>query len=103
MAKSQKPVSRIGWIMRLRASVKSRGLRGSLQTVISMFEDVWFDHRHGIDTAGEIRLSALGFESEHKSRGAKYIGTRLRSFRKVMATLDLPPDSNIVDFGCGKG
>lgn len=96
-------VSTNAWLNRLWASLKTRGLWRSMQVVICMCGDFWSDLRYGIDTGGEVQLSTLKFESEYKARGVKYLGTRVRSFRKLMANLDLPPASTLVDFGCGKG
>jgi SAM-dependent methyltransferase len=90
------------WI-RAIDSVKNRGLKRSVQSLLSILEDCWFDLKYGIDTIHWVELDDLEIKSENKERGKRYQPTRVRHFKKLMNTLTFPSDSVFVDLGSGKG
>jgi SAM-dependent methyltransferase len=63
-----------------------------------------FDHEHGVDTAGIVRLDELAFESESKVHGTRYEAITPEAFHGVLARVDLGDrDLTFVDLGSGKG
>ena len=65
--------------------------------------DALFDWRHGLDTVQRIKLDALAFSSDNKSRGGMYQPTGTPAFRALLRDLPLPHNTGFVDYGCGKG
>jgi Histone methylation protein DOT1 len=88
---------------RLIDSLKYRGLNRSLQSILSIIEDYYFDLRYGTETKRWVELDKLDIKSENKKRGIRYEPTRVRHFRKLLNFLTFPNDSVYVDLGSGKG
>lgn len=90
-------------LVRYGGSVRSNGLRGTLENAAALVDDLRFDHVHGTRTAGSTPLGALEAVGANKHLGVEYTPTRVRAFRKLIAHLGLPEGRVFVDFGCGKG
>lgn len=68
--------------------------------------DRLFDLRYGLDTCAWAELSDLTLTSPiHAKSSKRYQPTRLVPLRRLLRCLsaDIPPNSVLVDFGCGKG
>lgn len=83
--------------------LRTKGLRGNIETFLSILEDFWFQKRYGLVTAGAIERKNIQAPGEHASFSEGYGVTRTRHFRKVMRTLPIPLGSVFVDIGCGAG
>ncbi len=90
------------WI-RLMESVRLRGVKKTIQGIMSKIEDHAFDLRYGTSTAQRMELKDLQIISENKLRGVNYVATHSKPFRKLVRELGLPRDKVFVDLGCGKG
>ncbi|HLQ38767.1 MAG TPA: methyltransferase domain-containing protein [Planctomycetota bacterium] len=88
---------------RLRQGLAQNGVRKTVHGIACKLDDLWFDLRHGTDTAGRVVLDALEIRSDNKSRGVNYTPTHASAFRGLIGALSLPSDSVLVDLGCGKG
>lgn len=84
-------------------SIKKRGLKWTIEIIISKLTDYWFDIRYGTNTLGRVELDDLEIKSRNKQRGTVYEPTSTRSFKKLFNTLNFPSNSVFVDFGSGKG
>lgn len=84
-------------------SVRSKGVRRTLESVLSVGEDVVFELRHGTTTMTRGEHWGLDVTSGNGAFGRDYQPTRVRHFRILMKELALPPQSVLVDFGCGMG
>jgi SAM-dependent methyltransferase len=80
-----------------------RGVAGSAQSAIGIVEDVLFDRVHGLDTSEKVSVAELDIGDDAKQHAQCYNPTRVRHFRKLMQSLDLPASHVFVDVGCGKG
>ena len=85
------------------ASLRRRGLMGTLNRVISVAAGIGFDLRYGIDTMGCVSMDALKIESEHKERGVRYEPSELGAVRRLLQMPALPRNGLFVDLGSGKG
>jgi SAM-dependent methyltransferase len=86
--------------------LKRQGVRKSLQSFECLIHDWWFDRQFGVQTKGKINLSSLGVKTpylEKDKRQRSYQATRVRAFRKLMATLAPHKDNVFVDLGSGMG
>jgi predicted RNA methylase len=90
------------WIRAIN-SLKNKGLKRSIQSLLSILEDYWFDIKYGIDTIHWVELDDLEIKSKNKEKGRRYQPTRVRHFNKLMNTLTFPSNSVFVDLGSGKG
>lgn len=88
---------------RIVRSLRKRGIAWWADRALSMIQERCFDLRYGTDTVEFVGPGALTIIGENKDKGNGYQPTRMRFFRRMMSTLNPPPGSNIVDFGCGKG
>jgi predicted RNA methylase len=84
-------------------SIKERGLRRTVEIILSKLGDFWYDIRFGTNTVRCIELYELEIKSENKYRGRFYQPTSARAFKALMNILDFPSDSVFVDLGAGKG
>jgi predicted RNA methylase len=84
-------------------SLTERGLKRSLETARSLFEDVFFDLRYGTDTRKRVRLTELATIGEKPPDASPYFPTRGRAFKALLRHFDVPPESVFVDLGSGKG
>lgn len=90
-------------ITRAGRSLRQKGFRTTWQNAISILGDRWFEFRYRVRTEERIKIEDMQVESESRRCGEGYAATRAVPFRKLMAQLDLPPSSVLVDFGCGRG
>lgn len=80
------------------------GLRRSVQTALSIVEDVVFDRRFGVDTLAQVpHADTRGLVGDSAVGARDYHPTRGRHLRKLWRVLDLPPGLGLLDVGCGKG
>jgi SAM-dependent methyltransferase len=91
------------WPRRILRSLRTRGVRGSADRMLSILQERLFDLRYGTDTVAFAELRSLTIESANLAEGGRYEPTRLRLMRQVMSALNLAPGGAFVDFGCGKG
>jgi SAM-dependent methyltransferase len=64
-----------------------------------MLDDAWFEFTTPVDTVRG--RSPMASEGAHRQFPPE--PTRVRAFRQLMRTLDLPAGGAFVDFGCGAG
>jgi SAM-dependent methyltransferase len=88
---------------RFVASLRNRGIGGTIARISRIYEDYRFDKRYGIETVRNVELHTLSIEGPHALMGSIYQPTRVGPFRNMMATLNPPEGGVFVDFGCGKG
>lgn len=83
-------------------SLVQQGPARTMQTVVSIVGDHWFDWRYGTDTVREVALDELGIAK--RDEGAlDYQASRTRYFHKLLERIDAQPGSVFVDLGAGKG
>lgn len=113
-------------VQQLVNSLKHRGVKRTVQTVISVLGDRWFDWRYGTETSKEVALAALHVVDHASSATVihplhtlhreqihrpgtgpmgrlDYQPARTRFFHNLLRHLDLPAGSVFVDLGAGKG
>jgi predicted RNA methylase len=92
-------------LQRLRANLRSEGLRMTISKFYVIFIDQLFEIRYRIETSKWEPLAELTIDSDNKERGVTYQPTRVMPLRKLFHVLEpiIPSDSVFVDFGCGKG
>lgn len=83
--------------------ITQNGIIGFYENVLSVLEDYFFDFYYDTDTVVKVRIQALDFESKSKLHAYDCYSTRSRSFNKLIAHFDFPENSELVDFGSGKG
>ena len=100
---------------RARRAVRRYGLGGTAREAARLARsyparrrwerlDREYDRRHGVDTAGVVRLHDLSFESENKAMGNRYEATTPDGFRDRLQRLDLGEgELTFIDLGSGKG
>jgi SAM-dependent methyltransferase len=91
------------WLKRIIQSLRSRGVVGSADRMLSTLQERLFDLRYGTDTVSFAELKSLTITSQHVAEGVDYQPTRLRLVRRVLSALSPAPEDAFVDFGCGKG
>jgi len=86
-------------------SFKSEGLKVTVGRLYTVFVDYLFDIVYGIDTCTKIELSELKIVGANKEKGFGYEPTRLVPLRMLFKEIKpmIPPETVLVDFGCGKG
>ncbi|OQA68540.1 MAG: hypothetical protein B6D44_12605 [Ignavibacteriales bacterium UTCHB2] len=84
-------------------SIREKGLSRTYQSVISVIEDFYFELKYGISTSKIVRREDLDISEKSKQHSEEYKPTRIRHFRLLIKSLDLPKDSVFVDMGSGKG
>lgn len=80
--------------------------KGAVRTISIMLNrmfDFHFDFKYKTDTRNKVSLNNLAVAGANKERGSFYQPTMALSFNRLLDTIPLPPDSVLVDFGCGKG
>ena len=93
---------------KLRLVKKSLQREGILVTVGRLYTviiDYLFDIWYGIDTCTKVELSELKIVGSNREKGFGYEPTRLVPLRKLFKEIKpmIPPETVLVDFGCGKG
>ncbi|MFA7348744.1 MAG: class I SAM-dependent methyltransferase [Desulfurivibrionaceae bacterium] len=83
--------------------VKDKGLARTVSIIFNRMFDFHFDWKYKTDTRNKVSLHDLTVNGENKARGSFYQPTMALSFNRLLDTVPLPPDSVLVDFGCGKG
>lgn len=85
-------------------SLSRLGLKRSAQTLLSMAEDQWFDHRYRTDTTKRVAQAGLRVLSpDNQSEARPYFPTRARAVRYAIRRAGVPTDKGFVDVGSGKG
>ncbi len=84
-------------------SIREKGLSRTYQSVISVLEDFYFELKYGISTSKIVRREDLDISEKSKQHSEEYKPTRIRHFRLLIKSLNLPEDSVFVDMGSGKG
>ncbi len=82
---------------------KEKGVARTLSIILNRMFDFHFDWKYKTDTRNKISLHDLSVTGENKERGSFYQPTMALSFNRLLDTIPLPPESVLVDFGCGKG
>ncbi len=89
---------------RVLNSIRSRGLKRSVQSVSDVVEDWRFERKHGLSTKGLIDLTDLEIDSENIQQGKSYMPARVGHLRQVFNALPIDRASwTLVDLGSGKG
>ncbi len=90
---------------RLKASLRGEGMATTFTKIWIWLADHLFDIRYGVDTCKNAALDALTIESQNKEHGCPYQPTRVAPLRKLFREIGpiLPPNSVLIDLGCGKG
>lgn len=96
---NKNPFSLIG---AFTSSVSENGFFKTLQYARELGYDFFFDLRHGLDTFSWVARDALD-ATPAETDTASYQPTPVRPLRLLLQQLSLPPESILVDFGCGKG
>src|SRR5271166_1843534 len=83
-------------------SLKTHPLVRSTLKKINQLRCKTWDLLHGVETCGEIPVTAFDFESEHKSPGLEYQSHHPKILRQILSALDLEHERyTFVDYGCG--
>jgi SAM-dependent methyltransferase len=106
-------------VRRLRRSLRTRGLLGSLRHALKSLGDRIrgqptaahdaeidrdFDRRFGVDTGGVIAQADLDVDTPNWVHGSAYVATSPIDFAEVLAPFDLDlSKTSFIDLGCGKG
>lgn len=83
--------------------LQEKGLFRTLSIIANRMFDFHFDWKYKTDTRNKVSLHDLTVTGENKARGSFYQPTMALSFNRLLDTIPLPPESVLVDFGCGKG
>jgi SAM-dependent methyltransferase len=97
---SSSPRRMVDWATR---SIGERGLLMTLSVAISAVADLFFDLRHGTDTARVVGINELDVRSENIAHAVHYQATKAAPLTKLLRRLRLPEKSVFVDYGAGKG
>ena len=87
----------------IRLHIQEKGLVRTISIIFNRMVDFHFDWKYKTDTRNKISLHDLTVTGENKEHGSFYQPTMARSFNRLLDTIPLPPESVLVDFGCGKG
>jgi predicted RNA methylase len=82
---------------------KDKGVARTISIIANRIFDYHFDWKYKTDTRSKISLQDLTVAGENKEHGSFYQPTMALSFKRLLDTVPLPPESVLVDFGCGKG
>ncbi|OGR00489.1 MAG: hypothetical protein A2511_04420 [Deltaproteobacteria bacterium RIFOXYD12_FULL_50_9] len=85
------------------ANLQEKGITRTLSIIFNRMFDFHFDFKYKTDTRNRISLEDLTVTGENKEHGSFYQPTMALSFNRLLAAIPLPPESVLVDFGCGKG
>jgi 16S rRNA G966 N2-methylase RsmD len=88
---------------RISKSIQNKGLNRSYQSLLSVFEDYYFDQRYYLNTMKITNVKDLDISEDDKQNSFRYQPTRRRHFRNLMNELIFPDGSVFVDLGSGKG
>lgn len=83
--------------------LQEKGISRTLSIMLNRMFDFHFDWKYKTDTLNKISLEELTVTGENKAHGSFYQPTMALSFNRLLDTIPLPPESVLVDFGCGKG
>ena len=90
-------------LTRIRKSMFEKGAVRSLQSILSVIDDLCFEKIYRLDTAEIVRPEEMDISDESRRHSKRYQPTRVRHFRQLMEMLELPTGSVFVDLGSGKG
>jgi SAM-dependent methyltransferase len=83
--------------------IQEKGLVRTISIIFNRMVDFHFDFKYKTDTRNKISLHDLTVTGENKEHGSFYQPTMALSFNRLLERVPLPPESVLVDFGCGKG
>lgn len=84
-------------------SLRTYGVRRTLESALSVVEDRVFELRYGTDTLRTVNKEALNPSSANQSEAEYSCPTRGRAFRRLLQKFAVPRDGTFVDLGAGKG
>ena len=86
-------------------TLKTRGVRNTLNIVAGQLKDILFDVRHGTDTVVWQPLQSLDIASPNRERGNLYQATTTAALERIFGDVQpmLPEKSAFLDVGSGKG
>lgn len=84
-------------------SCKRVGFLNSCRLAWGRIFDMTYDFRYKIDTDSRLELDELDVDRETASKGQKYQPTGVLAFYSIFSNIQLPENSVLVDYGCGKG
>lgn len=87
----------------LKEALATIGFRRTCIVIWVRFVDAWFDWWYGLDTAKRVKLDALAFSSDNKSRGQDYQPTGIPALRALLRVVPFSYNTGFIDYGCGKG
>src|SRR3989339_477084 len=90
-------------LLAMWANLQEKGITRTISIIANRMFDFHFDFKYKTDTHNRISLEDLTVTGENKERGSFYQPTMALSFNRLLDTIPLPPESVLVDFGCGKG
>lgn len=92
-------------LQRFIDSLRTAGVGGSAAKLVCPYFDRKFDRDHGTETCGIRERDTLKIESANRDHSARYEPSRVLPLRKMLPLVRrmVPPESVLVDFGCGKG
>ena len=82
---------------------KEKGVVRTISIILNRMIDYHFDFKYKTDTRNKTSLKDLNVFGANKERGSFYQPTMAASFNRLLEKVKLPPESVLVDFGCGKG
>ncbi|NWG29387.1 MAG: methyltransferase [Ignavibacteriaceae bacterium] len=90
-------------LTRTYKSIREKGLSRTYQSVISVLEDFYFELKYGVTTSKIVKREDLDISEISKEHSEEYKPTRIRHFRLLLKSLNLPEESVFIDMGSGKG
>ncbi len=84
-------------------SLRTVGVRHTLENVLCMLEEYWFEYRYGVESLAWHEKDALDLSSADIVHAHGYKPARLTHFRHLIKRIPFPDNSTFVDFGSGKG
>lgn len=90
-------------IKRTINSIRDKGISRTYQSVVSVFEDFYFEVKYDLSTSRVVKREELDISEDCKVHSEEYQPTRIRHFRLLIKMLHLPESSVFVDMGSGKG
>ena len=86
-------------LQRLRASLSSDGIGGTLLKLRAMCGDKWYDLRHSVDTCANEELNDLTILGTNRGRGYKYQTVPVLALRRSFRVIE----DHLLMAGGGRG
>ena len=84
-------------------SLRTFGIRHTLENVVCLVEEYWFEYRYRLQSLTWQEIDTLDVSANEKFHAHGYKPARLTHFRHIINRIDLPNNPVFVDFGSGKG